>query len=494
MWGQQAPYEADSEHSHADQYLLDVQACITNAAAASSNFRSLLLSGSCNITESIWQHAAALVQSPLSEGSTTSIHSECSRSPKNEIIYLKSNSHATISSAHEIIAPSRNDGLLSLQKLLAKDLQEPVSARLLSTESFLVKAKEIQSWTAPEKGSQAEGSNYNLYSMCESGANSQNRRQIHDHSGGSPDRPLDLEGGNASESHKSLSCGSFSSRESYCSTSDTWLGQMKTQPSRIKQEEDVDDFERSILGVRDDHTSLLPTLSLSELFPHSEAPIQSVNPSRRLPDLLSQTLSSCSTSQSISLGSPTSRSEHCTQSPAQISSNFLGSHGGAAFNRNLGLTNNQVGDSFKNNTRCSSFLGDPEQVLEPLFKKPRMDLAPSIPFKKEKLGEKISALQQLVSPFGKTDTASVLLEAIGYIKFLHEQVQVLSMPYMKSTTSQNHEYGTIYWASEEAKDGEEPQQDLQSRGLCLVPVTCTSQLTSENGADYWAPTIAASSR
>eukprot|EP00268_Persea_americana_P006978 TRINITY_DN12544_c0_g1_i2.p1 TRINITY_DN12544_c0_g1~~TRINITY_DN12544_c0_g1_i2.p1 ORF type:complete len:124 (-),score=24.92 TRINITY_DN12544_c0_g1_i2:688-1059(-) len=44
--------------------------------------------------------------------------------------------------------------------------------------------------------------------------------------------------------------------------------------------------------------------------------------------------------------------------------------------------------------------------------------------RKEKLGEKIAALQQLVSPFGKTDTASVLLEAMGYIKFLQEQVQV----------------------------------------------------------------------
>eukprot|EP00268_Persea_americana_P022444 TRINITY_DN22358_c0_g1_i2.p1 TRINITY_DN22358_c0_g1~~TRINITY_DN22358_c0_g1_i2.p1 ORF type:complete len:120 (-),score=23.59 TRINITY_DN22358_c0_g1_i2:652-1011(-) len=44
--------------------------------------------------------------------------------------------------------------------------------------------------------------------------------------------------------------------------------------------------------------------------------------------------------------------------------------------------------------------------------------------RKEKVGEKITALQQLVSPFGKTDTASVLSEAMGYIKFLQEQVQV----------------------------------------------------------------------
>ncbi|OQU90946.1 hypothetical protein SORBI_3001G082600 [Sorghum bicolor] len=44
--------------------------------------------------------------------------------------------------------------------------------------------------------------------------------------------------------------------------------------------------------------------------------------------------------------------------------------------------------------------------------------------RRERLGERIIALQQLVSPFGKSDTASVLHEALGYIRFLHDQVQV----------------------------------------------------------------------
>ncbi|KAF5201518.1 Transcription factor bhlh [Thalictrum thalictroides] len=36
-----------------------------------------------------------------------------------------------------------------------------------------------------------------------------------------------------------------------------------------------------------------------------------------------------------------------------------------------------------------------------------------------------------------------------------------------------------------------PNKDLKSRGLCFVPVSCTLQLQvgSDNGADYWAPTL-----
>ncbi|KAI4373994.1 hypothetical protein MLD38_012045 [Melastoma candidum] len=90
---------------------------------------------------------------------------------------------------------------------------------------------------------------------------------------------------------------------------------------------------------------------------------------------------------------------------------------------------------------------------------------------KEKLGEKIVALQQLVSPYGKTDTASVLSEATEYIQFLHEQVKVLSAPYLLVAP---------------------PAQDLElcslrSRGLCLVPISCTAGVASANGADLWAP-------
>ncbi|KAI8567078.1 hypothetical protein RHMOL_Rhmol02G0093300 [Rhododendron molle] len=79
-------------------------------------------------------------------------------------------------------------------------------------------------------------------------------------------------------------------------------------------------------------------------------------------------------------------------------------------------------------------------------KRHKADLSISSKETKEKLGEKIAALQQLVSPYGKTDTASVLLEAMEYITFLHEQVTVLSAPYLQSIPTANMQV-RISWKS-----------------------------------------------
>ncbi|PWA42285.1 Myc-type, basic helix-loop-helix (bHLH) domain-containing protein [Artemisia annua] len=101
---------------------------------------------------------------------------------------------------------------------------------------------------------------------------------------------------------------------------------------------------------------------------------------------------------------------------------------------------------------------------------------------KAKLGEKITALQQIVSPFGKTDTASVLGEAICYIKCLQEQVQLLSNPYMKTNIIKDP------WVRLETKDRGDMNLDLKTRGLCLVPLSRTPQVYHENnGSDYWTP-------
>ncbi|XP_050901534.1 transcription factor bHLH153 isoform X3 [Lathyrus oleraceus] len=90
-------------------------------------------------------------------------------------------------------------------------------------------------------------------------------------------------------------------------------------------------------------------------------------------------------------------------------------------------------------------------------KKQKPDLSITTKDRKEKIGERIVALQQLVSPYGKTDTSSVLKEAMEYIGFLHKQV--------KDTESCS----------------------LRSRGLCLVPVSFTTGVAEGNGADIWAP-------
>ncbi|XP_011008318.1 PREDICTED: transcription factor bHLH68-like isoform X2 [Populus euphratica] len=117
-------------------------------------------------------------------------------------------------------------------------------------------------------------------------------------------------------------------------------------------------------------------------------------------------------------------------------------------------------------------------------KKARVQPSSSQPLKvrKEKLGDRITVLHQMVSPFGKTDTASVLLEAIGYIRFLQGQIEALSSPYLgtASTNMKNHQQS----------DNQDNPKDLRSRGLCLVPLSCTQHVGSDhNGADYWAPAM-----
>ncbi|KAJ4754015.1 basic helix-loop-helix (bHLH) DNA-binding superfamily protein [Rhynchospora pubera] len=77
--------------------------------------------------------------------------------------------------------------------------------------------------------------------------------------------------------------------------------------------------------------------------------------------------------------------------------------------------------------------------------------------KPQKLGPKITALQRLISPYGRTDAASVLSETANHIMYLQEQIKILTSPYMVNT---------------------HPQQafanmscELRSRGLCLIPLS-----------------------
>lgn len=137
--------------------------------------------------------------------------------------------------------------------------------------------------------------------------------------------------------------------------------------------------------------------------------------------------------------------------------------------------------------RTNSALEDGEQAGP--SKRTRTSDAPSklkVQVRKENLGERITALQQLVSPFGKTDTASVLLEAIGYIKFLQDQVQVLSTPYLKGFPASQTQDGRAGNAA--------AVSSLRGRGLCLMPISSMQLMANDNGADYWASGIGGGSR
>ncbi|CAH2047920.1 unnamed protein product [Thlaspi arvense] len=111
---------------------------------------------------------------------------------------------------------------------------------------------------------------------------------------------------------------------------------------------------------------------------------------------------------------------------------------------------------------------------------------PTFKVRKENLRDQITSLQQLVSPFGKTDTASVLQEAIEYIKFLHDQVTVLSTPYMKQGASIQQQQQIS--GKSNIQDGNE-NQELRAHGLCLVPLSSTFPVANETTADFWTPTF-----
>nr|CAB3487950.1 unnamed protein product [Digitaria exilis] len=104
---------------------------------------------------------------------------------------------------------------------------------------------------------------------------------------------------------------------------------------------------------------------------------------------------------------------------------------------------------------------------------------------KVKLAEKITALQQIVSPFGKTDTSSVLFETIKYINFLHEQLRLFSEPYMTKSAYKGH----ARFGSEGEEEEAGAEHGLRGRGLCLAPVSLTSQVYHDDGTllDCWTP-------
>ncbi|KAL0846336.1 hypothetical protein Bca101_019582 [Brassica carinata] len=136
-----------------------------------------------------------------------------------------------------------------------------------------------------------------------------------------------------------------------------------------------------------------------------------------------------------------------------------------------------------------------------LLKRSRIDTLsplPSFKVRKEKLGDRITALQQLVSPFGKTDTASVLNEAVEYIKFLQDQVTVLSNPDQNTRESvQQQQFSDKNSTHEQEECSSRKHVDLASRGLCLMPISASypvaaaaASASEMNTSDFWNLTFA----
>ncbi|PKU82854.1 Transcription factor bHLH103 [Dendrobium catenatum] len=84
--------------------------------------------------------------------------------------------------------------------------------------------------------------------------------------------------------------------------------------------------------------------------------------------------------------------------------------------------------------------------------------------KTQNIGVYITVLQKLVSPFGKTDTASVLHEASVYIKAMHERIKLLSKTHLESIP-----HDLVDQGMNNGRD--QRSESLRGMGLCLVPIS-----------------------
>ncbi|KAL1210487.1 Transcription factor LRL2 [Cardamine amara subsp. amara] len=121
--------------------------------------------------------------------------------------------------------------------------------------------------------------------------------------------------------------------------------------------------------------------------------------------------------------------------------------------------------------------------------------------RRERIAERMKSLQELVPNGNKTDKASMLDEIIDYVKFLQLQVKVLSMSRLggaASVSSQisedaggSHENTSSSGENQTAAKMTEHQvaklmeedmgsamQYLQGKGLCLMPISLASTISS----------------
>ncbi|KAE8684187.1 Transcription factor UNE12 [Hibiscus syriacus] len=131
--------------------------------------------------------------------------------------------------------------------------------------------------------------------------------------------------------------------------------------------------------------------------------------------------------------------------------------------------------------------------------------------RRERIAERMKALQELVPSCNKTDRAAMLDEIVDYVKFLRLQVKVLSMSRLGPAGAVTPLVADIPLLSVEgdgsqpawekwSNDGTEQQvaklmeedigaamQFLQSKALCIVPISLTSASFPAHQSD--APTI-----
>ncbi|XVE89881.1 hypothetical protein DITRI_Ditri20bG0030800 [Diplodiscus trichospermus] len=135
--------------------------------------------------------------------------------------------------------------------------------------------------------------------------------------------------------------------------------------------------------------------------------------------------------------------------------------------------------------------------------------------RRERIAERMKALQELVPSCNKTDRAAMLDEIVDYVKFLRLQVKVLSMSRLgaagavaqlvadvplSSIEGDGSEGGTQPAWEKWSNDGTEQQvaklmeedigaamQFLQSKALCIMPISLASAIFRTHQPD--APTI-----
>uniref|UniRef100_A0A0D9WE32 BHLH domain-containing protein n=1 Tax=Leersia perrieri TaxID=77586 RepID=A0A0D9WE32_9ORYZ len=144
-----------------------------------------------------------------------------------------------------------------------------------------------------------------------------------------------------------------------------------------------------------------------------------------------------------------------------------------------------------NSSECNSTATG--SALKKARVQPSSSAQSTLKVRKERLGDRITALHQIVSPFGKALSYPYMGDGNGTGPMQNgpvgERNPGLFPEYPGQLLNHNGNNGAQQPAAQPEQQGvkDEGKKDLRSRGLCLVPVSCTSHFGGDNAADYWAP-------